>query len=161
MRSIPARSRASLIGLLVVALSLAQNASELVTPEIRRVGERLACLCGSCNNSVGTCQMLGCHYTHPAREKIAKRQAEGAPDQQIVDEFVKEQGKKALVVPPVEGLFLAAWVMPFAMIAIGLAGIWWFIRRYRRPAIAGAPVVETDDLERYQEQIDKDLAKLD
>ena len=161
MRSIPPRLRASVLLLVVVALSLAQNASEMATPEIRRVGDKLACLCRSCNNSVATCQMIGCGYTNPARAKIAKRQAEGASDQQIVAEFVSERGTQALVVPPTEGVFLTAWLMPFVMIAIGLAVIWWFIKRYRRPAAAGAPMIETDALDRYQEQIEKDLAKLD
>ena len=161
MRNILPRLRVSFLGLVVVALSLAQSASELVTPEIRRVGDKLACLCGSCKNTVATCQMLGCHYSHPARQTIAKRQAEGASDQKIIDEFIAKEGKRALAVPPTEGVFLSAWIMPFAMIAVGLLAIVWFIKRYFKPAPAGAPLIETEELDRYQEQIDKDLAKLD
>ena len=58
--------------MLVTAICLAQSASELQTPEIRRVGDKLACLCGACKNTVATCQMLHCHYAYPARQKIAR-----------------------------------------------------------------------------------------
>jgi cytochrome c-type biogenesis protein CcmH/NrfF len=146
--------------LLLAAMSLAQVTSEYVTPDIRRVGSRLACLCGSCKNSVGDCPMLACHYASPAREKIQRMQAEGKSDQEIVDHFVADEGIRALVVPPAEGFNLLAWVMPFAMIGIGLAAIWWFIKRYAKPATA-SPDLDPRLLERYQAAIDKDLSKLD
>jgi cytochrome c-type biogenesis protein CcmH len=159
-RALNLRSSFRLVGAgLLAALSLAQVSSEYVTPEIRRVGVKLACLCGSCKNSVGDCPMLACHYSNPAREKIQKMQAEGKSDQAIIDSFVKDEGIRALVVPPAEGFNLLAWVMPFAMIGFGLAAIWWFIRRMSKPA----PAAELDPrlLERYQETIEKDLTKLD
>ena len=161
MPSIRPRLRVSFVGLAVVALSLAQSASDVVTPEIRRVGDKLACLCGSCKNTVASCPMLGCHYAYPSRQTIAKRQAEGAADGQIISEFIAKEGKRALAVPPTEGIYWSAWIMPFVMIGVGLLAIFWFIKRYFRPATAGAPIVDAGDLDRYQEQIDKDLAKLD
>jgi cytochrome c-type biogenesis protein CcmH/NrfF len=151
---------ASLVcSLLLAALCVGQVSSELVTPEIRRVGGRLACLCGSCKNSVGDCAMLGCHYSKPAREKIKAMQAAGAADDRIVDDFVKTEGLRALVVPPAEGFNALAWIMPFLMIGIGLASIWWFIRRFSKPA--AAPALDPGLLERYQATIEKDLSKLD
>lgn len=146
--------------LLLAALSLGQVSSELITPDIRRVGMKLACLCGSCKNSVGDCPMLACHYAMPAREKIRDLQAQGKSDQQIIDQFVADEGLRALVVPPAEGFNLLAWLMPFAMLGIGLAAIWWFIKRYAKPAPA-SPDLDPALLERYQASIDKDLSKLD
>src|SRR5687767_4308934 len=87
----------------LVGVCLPQTASQLVTPEIRRVGDKLACKCGHCNNTVATCQMLGCGYTTPAREKIAAAQKAGVSDQAIIDGFVKEMGIVALAVPPASG----------------------------------------------------------
>jgi cytochrome c-type biogenesis protein CcmH len=144
---------------LLAAFSLGQVSSELVTEDIRRVGSKLACLCGSCKNSVGDCAMLACHYSKPARERIKAMQAEGKSDQAIVDAFVKDEGIRALVTPPAEGFNLLAWVMPFAMIGMGLAAIWWFIRRMSKPS--AAPEMDARVLERYQDAIDKDLSKLD
>jgi cytochrome c-type biogenesis protein CcmH len=148
-----------LLLILVAGICLAQSASDYVTPAIRRVGDKLACLCGSCKNTVATCQMLGCHYSSPAREKIKKMQEEGASDQAIIDSFVKEQGLRALAVPPAEGFNIMGWLAPPLAVAFGLGVIYLYIRRFRKPA--PAPEIDTDSLDRYHEQIEKDLAKLD
>ncbi len=148
--------------LILSALAMAQVSSELITPEIRRVGSRLACLCKSCTNSVGDCAMLACHYSKPAREKIRDMQAAGKSDDQIVDSFVKEQGRQSLVVPPNDGFAALAWWMPPVMVGFGLALIYWFIVRMRKPGSAIVrPGVNAATLERYKDSIEKDLAKLD
>lgn len=150
----------SLLVLFLAAITLAQTGSfQTLTPAVKRVGARLACLCGACKNSLADCAMLECHYAKPAREKIAKLLAAGMTDDQIVDTFVKEQGLRALVVPPAEGFNLLAWVMPFVAIMIGLGAIWMFIRRFRQPALAGD--VDPALLDRYRDRIEKDLSKLE
>lgn len=156
------RFRNSLLVLLVCGLCAAQNASIMRDMSVRRVGERLACLCKSCKNSVGTCQMIGCHYAAPAREKIAQMLTVGAGDDQIVAKFVEQGGIQALVVPPASGFSLLSWIMPGVAILIGLGGIGAYIRRFRKPAVT-AEGVEIDPavLERYRERIDKDIEKLD
>ncbi|MBL8233003.1 MAG: cytochrome c-type biogenesis protein CcmH [Bryobacterales bacterium] len=154
------RFRSKLLLILTTGLCLAQSSTEFLTPAVRRVGDNLACLCGACKNTVATCQMLGCHYSSPAREKIAKMQAAGMSDQAIIDDFVKKEGLKALAVPPAEGFSLLGWVMPFVAIGIGLAAIYLFIKRFHKPAPVIAPV-DSAVLDKYHEQIEKDLAKLD
>ncbi|MCS7026352.1 MAG: cytochrome c-type biogenesis protein CcmH [Bryobacteraceae bacterium] len=149
-----------LLLILTAGLCMAQSSTEYLTPAVRRVGEKLACLCGACKNTVASCQMLGCHYAGPAREKIAKMLAAGMSDQAIIDEFVRKEGLRALAVPPLEGFNLLGWVMPFVAIGIGLAGIYLFIRRFHKPAVASAPT-DAALLDKYHEQIEKDLAKLD
>jgi cytochrome c-type biogenesis protein CcmH len=154
------RLKSSLLIFVVTAICLAQSASELVTPEIRRVGDKLGCLCGSCKNTVASCPMIGCHYAHPAKQKIAAMQAQGQSDEQVINSFVKEQGLRALAVPPAEGFNLLAWVTPFVAIAFGVFAIWLYIRRSRKPT--PAPVVAgPDPLGRFRDEIEKDLAKLD
>jgi cytochrome c-type biogenesis protein CcmH/NrfF len=162
MRLYNSKFNSKLLFVLVAGLCLAQSSSDLQTPTIRRVGDRLACLCGSCKNTVATCQMLGCHYSSPARERIAKMQAAGMGDDAIVDDFIKREGKRALAVPPAEGFNLLSWTMPFIAIGLGVWAIWAFIVRSRKIAVADAPGrVDRAALDRYQEQIDKDLAKLE
>lgn len=157
--------KSSVIALSLALLSLAQSSSQLLTPEIKRVGEKLACLCGSCKNTVGDCPMLECHYAKPSRQKIATMQAAGSPDGQIVDSFVKEQGLQALSSPPTSGFSAVAWIMPWVAIALGLGAIYLFMRRFSASraatGVAGAPEIDPETLERYRENIDKDLAKLD
>jgi len=155
-RSIPA-----LMLFVLVGVCLPQTASQLVTPEIRRVGDKLACKCGACNNTVASCQMIGCGYSTPAREKIAAQQKAGASDQAIVDGFVKEMGLVALAVPPTEGFNLLGWLMPFIAIFFGLSAIAIYWKRFRKPAEAGnappPPVVD----EKYRKRIEAEMAELD
>jgi cytochrome c-type biogenesis protein CcmH/NrfF len=146
----------------VAGLLMGQEGASLVTPGVRRVGMRLACLCATCRNTVGDCAMLECGYCKPARLKIARMQAEGKSDDEIVASFVKENGVQVLASPPTSGFSLLAWVVPYVAIALGLVAIAWFVKRYgARRAAAGAPQVDDETLRRYQEQIEKDVAKLE
>src|SRR5579872_6178194 len=155
------RWKSSLLILIVTAVALAQT-SDFLDPNIKRGGERLACLCGGCKNSVGSCPMLGCHYATPAREKIRKMQAAGFTDQQIADAFVKEQGIQALVTPPAEGFNILAWVMPFVAIGLGLLAITYFIRRMSaKRAAAEAPDLPRELLDKYHDQIEKETSRLE
>jgi cytochrome c-type biogenesis protein CcmH len=155
------RYRTSFLAVVLAAVSLAQSSSQFQSEAVKRVGSKLACLCGGCNNTVADCQMLECHYSKPARERIAALQAAGRSDAQIVDVFVKDEGIRALAAPPAEGFNLLAWVMPFVAIAAGLAVIWLFIQRFRKPEPAGRAVAGAETLSRYQSRIDKDLTQLD
>ena len=146
----------------VAGLLIGQDGTALVTPSVRRVGMRLACLCATCRNTVGDCAMLECGYCKPARLKIAQMQAEGKTDDEIVASFVKENGIQALASPPTSGFSLLAWVMPFVAIALGLVAIAWFVRRFgARRAAAELPELDPETLKRYQEQIEKDVARLE
>ena len=60
-----------LAGALLAAAALAQTASEKPSVDVRRVGARIACQCG-CKDSVSTCSMLECHFSKPAKERIAQ-----------------------------------------------------------------------------------------
>jgi cytochrome c-type biogenesis protein CcmH/NrfF len=153
------RFKTSLLVMVVAAAALAQTASEKPSTDVRRVGSRLACQCG-CKDSVATCSMLECSFSKPAKERIAQMQAVGMSDEQIIQAFVRDYGA---------GIYLATpnawgWIVPYASVLLGLAMIWLFVKRYRKPrALAEIGALEIDDpaLEKYKEQIEKDLAKLE
>jgi cytochrome c-type biogenesis protein CcmH len=107
--------------------------------------------------------MLECHYSFPARQKIAAMQKEGKSDDTIVASFVQESGLSALATPPAEGFNLLGYLMPYIALGIGLVGIFFYVKRFRRrPGVAGdLPEVDPAMLARYQERIDKDMAKLE
>ncbi len=154
--------KSSLLALGLAAFCLAQSSSQLLTPEIKRVGERLACLCRTCNNTVGDCPMLECHYGNPAKKKIADMQASGRSDDEIVKSFVQETGLEALSAPPTSGFSSLAYIMPWLAIAVGLGAIYLFIRRFHpQHAPATAPNLDPEVLQRYRDRIDKDFDKLD
>src|SRR5258706_3015884 len=109
-------SRLVILALCATAIATAQMAGRNQKVDAYRVGSRLACQCG-CSDTVATCSMLGCGFSHPAKEKITQMQASGASDQSIIDTFIKEYGK---------GIYRGApnafgWAVPYAILALGAA----------------------------------------
>jgi len=151
------RFKTSLLAIFVTAAALAQTASEKPSTDVRRVGARLACQCG-CKDSVATCSMLECSFSKPAKERIARMQAVGMSDEQIIQAFVRDYGPGIYLAPPNAW----GWIVPYASVLLGLAMIWLFLKRYRKP-LAEIGQLEIDDpaLEKYKDQIEKDLAKLE
>jgi cytochrome c-type biogenesis protein CcmH len=138
--------------LLVALVALAQTASLKPSFDVRRVAQRLACLCG-CKDSVATCAMIECSFSKPAKERIAKMLSEGMSDQAIIDVFVKEYGLKVYLAEP----SAFGWLVPCLSIAAGLGVIWLFLRRFRKPR----PRAEDPALAKYRDQIERDTAHLD
>jgi cytochrome c-type biogenesis protein CcmH len=153
------RFKNSFLVILMAAAALAQTASEKPSLDVRRVGARLACQCG-CKDSVATCSMLECHFSKPAKEKIAQMLSVGMSDQQIVDSFIRENGMAVYLAPP----NALGWIVPYALAAAGALLIVAFLRKYRKPKpLAEISEIEIDDpaLAKYKDQIEKDLANLD
>ena len=73
--------------------------SEKPNADVVRVGKRLRCKCG-CGDTVATCSMLQCEYSKPGKERIAKMQALGMSDEQIIKAFVQDYGADILLSPP-------------------------------------------------------------
>jgi cytochrome c-type biogenesis protein CcmH len=153
------RLKSSLLAIILAVAALAQTASEKPSVDVRRVGARLACQCG-CKDSVATCSMLECHFSKPAKEKIAQMQSVGMTDDQIVQSFIREYGAGIYLAPP----NALGWIVPYATVGLGLCVIWLFIRKYRKPKpLAEIGELEIDDpaLAKYKDQIEKDLANLE
>src|SRR5664280_702259 len=157
------RFKSSLLVLSVAVVALAQTASQKPSVDVRRVGARLACQCG-CKDSVATCSMLECSFSKPAKERIAQMQAVGMSDEQIVQAFVRDYGAGIYLAPPNAW----GWIVPYASVGLGLVMIWLFLKRYRKPKAleeigVGPEGTPIDDpaLEKYKDQIEKDLAKLE
>jgi len=144
----------SLLAAVLAANCLAQTAADLVAPQVTRVADKLKCSCG-CNLTMacfmppagqcGTCRI--------GKEKIIAMQAQGKSDQQILDQFVQDNGKDVLAITP----GVVGFVTPYAALALGLGIVAFVIRRFRQPPTATSPQVDPATIER----IEKDLAKLD
>jgi cytochrome c-type biogenesis protein CcmH/NrfF len=154
--------RSSLAALILagypLGLALAETAAEKPSVDVRRVGSHIGCKCG-CTDTVATCAMLECSFSKPAKERIAKLQALGSTDKTIIDQFVAEFGPSVYRGDP----SAFGWIVPYLLIAPGLALILWFVRRYRKPRAIAEIGPEPDDpaLAKYHEQIEKNLAHLE
>jgi len=76
------------------------------------------------------------------REEVRAQLAAGRSVDEIVAGFVERVGKQVLSAPTTKGLDLAAWVAPFALLALGLLLVSWIVvkmARQGRPAAVEAP----------------------
>jgi len=152
------RLRSSLLIAFIAINCFAQTAADLESPDVKRVGSRVACKCGSCQLSVA-CEMPGgCGYCKRVKTQIVQLQSKGKPDQQIIDQLVQEGGKDSYIGEP----GIVAWLAPYLAIAAGLALIFWFVRRHlKAPMPATVPPISEEALNRYHQRIEKDLEKLE
>ncbi len=153
--------QAALLCVLVLAaapIAFAETAAEKPSVDVRRVGAHIGCQCG-CKDTVATCAMLECSFSKPAKEKIAKLQAAGWTDKAITDDFIAAYGAAIYRGDP----SAYGWLIPYLLIAPGLALIWWFVRRYSkpRPIPEMGPPPDDSELAKYHEQIEKDMAHLE
>jgi cytochrome c-type biogenesis protein CcmH/NrfF len=140
------------------AVLIAQDASFL-SPDVVRVGAKLACRCGGCRNTVGDCPMMRCSSADPLRHRIYTLKQKGMSDSAVIETIVREEGIVALASPPVKGLGpLVTWLMPGIVLVIGFFIYWTFVKRHRREP---APLTPTDEslIERYRGQIDRELGE--
>src|SRR5436190_4164028 len=153
------RLKNSLLVLVIAAAALAQTASEKPNVDVRRVGARVACQCG-CKDSVATCSMLECHFSKPAKERIAQMQSVGMSDEQIVQAFIRDNGMAVYLAPP--NAF--GWIIPYASLGFGLVLVMMILRKYmkKRPMTnLGEIDADSPELSKYKVQIEKDTANLD
>ena len=143
---------------LLISVCYGQTAADLESDNVKRVGSRLACKCGSCQSSVA-CEMPGgCGYCKRIKTEIFRQQALGKSDKQIIDQLVQENGQDTFIGEP----GVMGWLAPYLAVLAGLAFIFWFVRRHlKAPAAATVPPVSPDVLNRYHERIEKDLENLE
>jgi cytochrome c-type biogenesis protein CcmH/NrfF len=142
-----------LIAVMMVA-AIGQTATEMDSPQINRIASKLKCSCG-CNQNMACVMPPGCPVCKTNKAKMVNMQKSGMSDQQILDQYVAENGKDILVVPP----GIAGVLGPYVALTLGLGLVLFTIRRLMRPrAISpNGPPVDPETLAR----IEKDTANLD
>jgi cytochrome c-type biogenesis protein CcmH/NrfF len=141
---------------MVCALSLAQTATDLESGSVNRVAEKLSCPCGCKMNMACRMDPYPCPVCRKAKVEIFDLQNKGKSDTQILDQFVSESGKDILAIGP----GTLGVIGPYAALLMGLGIVVWIIRRFTgrpQPATGVDPAV----LDRYHDDIEKDLAKLE
>lgn len=151
--------KASALVVMAAALCVAQTANEYESPAVVGIAAKLNCNCGCHLNMACIMPPSGvCPVCKENKMKIANMLKGGMSEQQILDQYVKEQGAAVLVVPP--GSF--GFTGPYIALALGLLGVLAAIRYLKRvkPAPAVAPANDSE-MARYHDQIEKDLENLD
>src|SRR5665213_4262127 len=142
-----------LIARMMVA-AVGQTATEMDSPAIDRIASKLKCSCG-CFQNMACVMPPGCPICKMNKAKMVNMKKSGMSDQQILDQYVAENGKDILVVPP----GIAGVLGPYIALTLGLLLVVWTIRRYMRPrkAALNGPPIDAATLAR----IEKDTANLD
>lgn len=159
------RLKFSFLLLLVAVASFAQTAAQLESDEVKRIGNKLSCQCGSCMENLNCNMSSGqCHFCKPARGKIYKMQREGQSDAAIVASFVKEHGEKIFRQDP-NSFF---WMIPYLSLLAGGGVIWIAIKKMQgpktlKPATAGhaPPVADDPVFAKYRAEIERDTEGLE
>jgi len=146
------------VALVPPTLVCAQTATEMEAPPVLRVADKLRCSCG-CNLTMA-CKMEGdCHVCRAAKTRIIAMQSAGKSDSQIVDAFIQSDGKDILAIRPGPMGVIGPW----GALGLGLILVIFLVRRFAAKPLTPAPAAAIDSalLDRYHEQIEKDLAKLE
>jgi cytochrome c-type biogenesis protein CcmH/NrfF len=127
--------------------------------------ERVKCMCGGCNDAVGSCYHSGGTFSGPCDtalgmlKEVDAHLARGESDPAILKSFVQVYGPTVLIEPPKSGFNLTAWIMPIVVPLFGLSALYGVLRRWKRqprgtPAI---PIrVPPDMLARVQREAGRD-----
>ena len=144
-----------LCGLVLAAQTV--STGDKMHVRLRAVGEQLKCQCG-CSYTVGSCNMLNCHFRTEVNDQLAQDIQAGASDATLLDKMKQKYGTLILAAPPSEGFNLVGWVMPFVALFLGLIVIRYVLKRWRRPqpATASGPAMD-----KFRDQIEKELADLE
>jgi len=100
-------------------------------PSFQDLEESLTCQCG-CGLTVHSCNHLQCGSALPLRQEIREQMNLDKGKELILSYFAAKYGEKILSSPTTSGFNLTAWVMPFAMIALGGVFVLVTLRRWTK-----------------------------
>ncbi len=129
--------------LLSVALLLGVMGASNVAGRYNALSHQMMCTCG-CAQILGECNHVGCPNSGRMLQKLHTDLSGGMGDRAILVAFGQEFGQEALASPMFTRLNEAAWVVPPAVLVLGMLGSLLLLRRWRdRKSVAvssGTPV---------------------
>ncbi len=123
------------------------------TPDARfhDLGHRMMCTCG-CAQILLECNHVGCQSSTKMISQLQTALDKGDNDDLILQGFVQEYGPTVIAAPTATGFNRVAWIMPFAVLALGIAFAVHTVRSWKNrpvPALADGIVIppghELDD----------------
>ena len=147
---------------LTLALAAVSAQAKVPYEKVRQVGDLVTCLC-SCAYTVGSCNMINCHFSDPVLAEIEAGLDAGQSDEEVLEAVYAKYGSETRVQPRNDGFGLIGWIAPFVSLLVGLALVPWVIRRWRRSTRARArgSGVPEDVVDRFRSQIEDDLDDLE
>ena len=142
-------ARSLILPLMAVLLMGADNQEA----RYQKLGGKIMCTCG-CAEMLLQCDHVGCpnsdRMTHELRANVQTM----SNDEQVLDWFRSTWGVAAVVEPRTHGFELLAWILPPAVLGLGLLLVVLVIRNWKmRPApVAAADLNLAPDLEALRDR---------
>jgi cytochrome c-type biogenesis protein CcmH len=107
------------------------------------LGHRMMCTCG-CGQVLLECNHVGCQSSDKMRNQLLAALDKGNNDDLILQGFVQEYGPTVIAAPTATGFNRVAWIMPFVVLALGIAFAVHVVRSWKNrpePALADGIVI--------------------
>ena len=143
--------QAAALAVAVVAFMGASDADA----RFKDLGHRMMCACG-CSQILLECNHVGCTYSDKMRNQLQATLAKGGSnsDDLILQGFVQEYGPTVIAAPTATGFNRVAWIMPFAVLALGIAFAVHIVRSWKNrpePALAdGIVIPHSSELDEFR-----------
>ena len=105
---------------LAVAVFLFLAAAPTPDARFHDLGHRMMCTCG-CAQILLECNHVGCQSSTKMINQLQTALDKGDNDDLILQGFVQEYGPTVIAAPTATGFNRVAWIMPFAVFALGIA----------------------------------------
>ena len=130
---------------------------------IQAIEKQIHCTCG-CNQDVYTCRTTDftCTTSPAMHQRVVALAKQGKNGEQILEQFVRDNGVAILMAPPKRGFNLAGYFVPSLVIVVAGAILTLVLRRWARaappPSTSRSPSAQTgtpEELERLRRELDR------
>jgi cytochrome c-type biogenesis protein CcmH len=128
---------------LIAAIFLFVGAGPATDARFKDLGHRMMCTCG-CGQILLECNHVGCQSSEKMRNQLLGALDKGDNDDLILQGFVQEYGPTVIAAPTATGFNRIAWIMPFLVLALGIAFAVHIVRSWKNrptPALADGIVI--------------------
>jgi cytochrome c-type biogenesis protein CcmH/NrfF len=116
------------------------------------LGHKMMCACG-CGQILIECNHLGCPDSGPMLDELRADIARGDGDNAILIAFQNKYGPTILAAPMFTKFNMVAWIVPPALLLLGITGTVVLVRRWRRRAADLPPVQRNVQFQGMRERV--------
>jgi len=122
------------IGAVLLVAALTMGAASTAV-RYNDLGHKMMCVCG-CNQILIECNHLGCPDSDRMLGELRASIASGSSDDAILTAFQDKYGPTVLAAPMLTKFNIIAWIVPPAVLILGIAGTVILVRKWRQRAAA-------------------------
>ena len=130
-------TRALLSAFFALGIVLGTTAAGNTAARTEALSHQMMCTCG-CNELLGECNHVGCPNSGPMLIALRKDVAGGMSNQAVLAAFQQEYGPTVLASPLFTRFNHLAWVMPPAVLILGILLALVLLRRWKQNGLAAA-----------------------